>query len=50
MTDRDLEDKLRNAAAGWNPQHDIVPLIETIWRLDECEDVASLAALTVPRV
>ena len=27
MTDRDLEDKLRNAAAGWDPRHDVAPLI-----------------------
>ncbi len=49
MSDRDLEDKLRNAAAGWNPQHDIAPLIEAIWRLDESADVSRLASLTVPR-
>jgi 2-methylcitrate dehydratase PrpD len=48
MTDRDLEDKLRDAAAGWNRGHDIAPLIDAIWRLDRSEDVAQLAALTVP--
>ena len=49
MSDRDLEDKLRDAAASWNPRHDITPLIEAIWRVDESDDVARLAAMTVPR-
>ncbi len=49
MSDRDLEDKLRDAAAGWNPRHDIAPLIEAIWRVDESEDVSRLATMTVPR-
>ena len=49
MSDRDLEEKLRDAAAGWNPRHDIAPLIEAIWRVDESADVARLAAMTVPR-
>ena len=30
MSDRDLDDKLRDAAAGWNPGHDVAPLIEAI--------------------
>jgi 2-methylcitrate dehydratase PrpD len=50
MSDRDLEDKLRDAAAGWNPRCDIVPLIEAIWRVDENADVSRLAAITVPRL
>jgi 2-methylcitrate dehydratase PrpD len=49
MSDRDLEDKLRDAAAGWNPHHDVAPLIEAIWTLDNSADIAALAALTVPR-
>ncbi len=49
MSDRDLEDKLRDAAAGWNPGHDVAPLIDAIWRLDDSGDIAGLAALTVPR-
>jgi 2-methylcitrate dehydratase PrpD len=48
MTDRDLEDKLRAAAELWNPRHDIAPLIDAIWRLDESDDVSRLAAMTVP--
>ena len=49
MSDRDLEEKLRAAAASWNPRHAIAPLIEAIWRVDENADVARLAAMTVPR-
>jgi 2-methylcitrate dehydratase PrpD len=49
MSDNDLEDKLRDAAAGWNPNHDIAPLIDAIWQLDKSGDIAGLAALTVPR-
>ena len=48
MSDRDLEDKLRDATAGWNPRHDVAPLIEAIWALDDSQDVSRLAALTVP--
>ena len=50
MTDRDLEDKLRNAAAGWDPRHDVAPLIAAVWDLDQAEDVSKLAALAVPRL
>jgi len=49
MTDRDLEEKLRNAAASWNPCYDVAALIEAIWTLDKSEDVSTLAALAVPR-
>jgi 2-methylcitrate dehydratase PrpD len=49
MSDKDLEDKLRTAAAGWNPRHDITPLIGAVWTLDKSADVSKLAALTVPR-
>jgi 2-methylcitrate dehydratase PrpD len=48
MSDRDLEDKLRDAAAGWNPRHDIALLIDAIWTLDKSQDVSRLAALTAP--
>ncbi len=48
MSDHDLEDKLRAAAAGWNPRYDIASLMEAIWRVDESDDVAKLAAMTVP--
>jgi len=49
MSDQDLELKLRSAAAGWNPGHDIAPLIEAVWSLDEAPDVEGLASLAVPR-
>lgn len=49
MSDSGLEDKLRTAAAGWNPRHDIEPLIAAVWALDKSPDVATLAGLTVPR-
>jgi 2-methylcitrate dehydratase PrpD len=48
MTDRDLETKLRDAAADWAPRHDIAPLIDAVWQLDKSDDVSRLAALTVP--
>jgi 2-methylcitrate dehydratase PrpD len=49
MTDKDLEEKLRTAAASWNPRHDIARLIDAIWTVDKSEDVSNLAPLTVPR-
>jgi 2-methylcitrate dehydratase PrpD len=49
MSDRDLEEKLRDAASSWNPRHDVAPLIDAIWQVDKSTDVAQLAALTVPR-
>jgi 2-methylcitrate dehydratase PrpD len=49
MSDKDLEDKLRAAAADWNAGHAIAPLIDAIWDIDNSEDVSRLAALTVPR-
>jgi 2-methylcitrate dehydratase PrpD len=49
MSDKDLENKLRDAATIWNPRHDIAPLIDAIWQVDKSGDIASLAALTVPR-
>ena len=49
MTDEDLEDKLRTAAAGWDPHYDATPLIDAIWALDQSADVSKLASLAVPR-
>jgi len=48
MTDNDLEDKLRDAAAHTIPGNDIDALIKAIWTVDDCADIARLAALTVP--
>jgi 2-methylcitrate dehydratase PrpD len=49
MTDRELEDKLRDAAAGAIPGNDIAALMEAIWTVDDCPDISSLLAMTVPR-
>jgi 2-methylcitrate dehydratase PrpD len=49
MSDQDLEDKLRTSAAGWDPRHDIAPLIDAIWALETSPDVSKLAPLVVPR-
>jgi len=48
MSDRDLEDKLRKVAAGWELRHDVAPLIDAIWALDGSKDVSALASLSVP--
>jgi 2-methylcitrate dehydratase PrpD len=47
LSDRDLEEKLRMAAAGWNPGYDAAPLIDAIWAVDKSADVSSLAPMTV---
>jgi hypothetical protein len=49
MTDRDLEDKLREAAAQAIPCNDVAALLDAIWTVDDCTDIAKLPALTVPR-
>jgi len=49
MSDHDLEQKLRTAAAGWDPRYDATPLIAAIWALDASKDVVALAKLAVPR-
>jgi 2-methylcitrate dehydratase PrpD len=49
MSDRDLEEKLRDAALSWNLRHDVAPLIDAIWQVDKSTDVSRLAAMTVPR-
>jgi hypothetical protein len=49
MSDKDLEEKLRVSAAGWDPRHDIAPLIDAIWSLEKSADVSMLASLAVPR-
>jgi 2-methylcitrate dehydratase PrpD len=48
MSDRDLEEKLRKTARGWDSRHDIAPLIDAIWTLDQSADVSGLAGLAVP--
>jgi 2-methylcitrate dehydratase PrpD len=49
LSDSDLEDKLRTAAAGWNPSYEVAPLIDAIWAVDESSDVSRLASMTVPQ-
>ena len=49
MTDGELEDKLREAASGAIARNGIAALIEAIWTVDDCADIARLPALTVPR-
>jgi 2-methylcitrate dehydratase PrpD len=49
MDDSGLEEKLRTAAAGWNPRYDTTPLIDAIWAIDNSADVSKLASLAVPR-
>ena len=49
VSDGDLEEKFRIIAAEWRAGYDPQPLIDAIWALDRCEDVAAIAALTVPR-
>jgi 2-methylcitrate dehydratase PrpD len=49
LSDKDLEQKLRTAATSWNPRHDVQPLIDAVWALEESREVSSLASLAVPR-
>jgi 2-methylcitrate dehydratase PrpD len=49
LSDGELEAKLRTAAAGWDPRHDIAPLIEAVWALAKSADVSKLAAMAVPK-
>jgi len=49
LSDHDLEDKLREAAAGWDQRYDVAPLIHAIWTLDQAADVSELASLVTPR-
>jgi 2-methylcitrate dehydratase PrpD len=49
VSDKDLEDKLRMAAAGAIPGRDIALLVEAIWQLDAREDISGLAPLSTPR-
>jgi 2-methylcitrate dehydratase PrpD len=46
LSDHDLEEKLRMAAAGWKQSYDASPLIDAIWAVDKSADVSSLASMT----
>jgi hypothetical protein len=47
MSDRDLVQKLKTAAASLD--HDVVPLIDAVWALEDSADVSRLALLAVPK-
>jgi 2-methylcitrate dehydratase PrpD len=47
MSDRDLEQKLKTAAAALSL--DVTPLIDAIWALETSTDVSRLASLAVPK-
>jgi len=47
MSDRDLEQKLKTAAASLSL--DATPLIDAVWGLDKTADVSGLASLAVPK-
>jgi 2-methylcitrate dehydratase PrpD len=49
LKDGEIEDKLLAEAARWRPGHDVRPLIDAVWTLERLDDVARLAALTIPR-
>src|SRR5437660_3106151 len=49
LKDGEIEDKLLAEAASWRPGHDVRPLIDAVWTLERLDDVARLAALTIPR-
>lgn len=49
MKDAEVEGKLRAEAARWQPGHDVQALIDAVWGIETCDDVATLSAMTVPR-
>lgn len=49
LSDDDLEDKLRVAAAGWDSSYNARPLIDAVWSIDKLADVSSLMSLVVPK-
>jgi 2-methylcitrate dehydratase PrpD len=49
LSDSDLEQKLRAAAALWEPRYDATPLIDAIWSVETNADVSALVSLTIPK-
>lgn len=47
QSDAEIERKLIDEAAAWRPGHDIRPLIDAVWTLERCDDVASILKLAV---
>jgi len=48
MSDRDLEEKFRACAEGWQGGYDAAPLIDAMWNLDRSDEVAKVLTLLVP--
>jgi 2-methylcitrate dehydratase PrpD len=49
LSDHDLENKLRTAAAGWDSNYNATPLIDAVWSIDKLADVSGLMPLVVPK-
>jgi hypothetical protein len=49
MSGADIEEKLRSAAMGWEPKHDVAPLIEAIRGLGNNADISLLLHLSLCR-
>lgn len=49
LKDAEIEAKLREEAARWEPGHDVQKLIDSVWSLEKNDDVSTLAMLTRPR-
>jgi 2-methylcitrate dehydratase PrpD len=48
LKDAEIEAKLRDEAARWEPGHDVQKLIDAVWSLEKSDDVSTLVALTRP--
>ncbi|TAJ33657.1 MAG: MmgE/PrpD family protein [Reyranella sp.] len=48
LKDTEIEAKLRDEAARWEPGHDVGKLIDAVWSLEKSDDVSTLVALTRP--
>ncbi|MGE0751793.1 MAG: MmgE/PrpD family protein [Variibacter sp.] len=49
MSDRELEEKFRINARGWDADYDPEPLIAAIWSLDDSGDAGKVMALATPQ-
>lgn len=48
LKDAEIEVKLRDEAARWEPGHDVQKLIDAVWSLERSDDVSTLVTLTRP--
>ena len=48
QSDDEIERKLIDEAASWQPGHDVRPLVDAVWRLERSDDVSGLLKLAVP--